>query len=35
MWIKSICVSLAGFAITMSTANAQTFESPIDITQIS
>lgn len=32
MWIKSICVLLAGFAITVSTANAQTFESPINIT---
>ena len=33
MWTKSFCVLLAGLAVTFSTANAQTFESPIDIAQ--
>ena len=33
MWIKSFCVLLAGLAITVSTVNAQTFDSPINIVQ--
>lgn len=33
MWIKSLCVLLAGLAITVSTVDAQTFDSPINIGQ--
>lgn len=33
MWINSLCVLLAGLAITVSTIDAQTFDSPINIGQ--